>query len=139
MKVIGILLVILAVIVGILPLFTDCESQGRALTLANGKEVAMKCHWSGRAELVLAIPLLAIGVFAIFSKSAESLRNLSLISVLMGVLIILVPTTLIGVCGSAEMICNSIMKPTLILLGSLVIALGAAGVVMSMTKRQVAA
>ena len=81
-----------------------------------------------RAELVLAIPLLAMGVFLIFSKRAESLRNLSLISILIGVLIILIPTVLIGVCGSAMMICNAVMKPALILLGTLVIALGIAGV-----------
>jgi len=138
MKVIGALLVALALIVGILPFFTDCESQGRALTLANGREIPMKCHWAGRAELALAIPLLAMGVFTIFTNTADSLRNLSLTSILMGGLIILVPTTLVGVCGSAQMICNSIMKPTLILLGSLVSVLGAAGAVMSVRKRKVA-
>ena len=137
MKITGALLVVLALITAVVPFFTDCQSQGRALTLANGKEIAMKCHWTGRAELVLAIPLLAMGVFLIFSKRTESLRNLSLISIVMGVLIILVPTVLIGVCGSAMMICNAVMKPTLILLGSLVIALGVAGVLQTLQRRTV--
>ena len=139
MKVIGALLAVLALIIGVLPFFTDCASQGKQMTLANGMAMPMKCHWSGRAELALAIPLLAMGVFLIFSKSAESLRNLSLISILIGVLIILIPTTLIGVCGSAQMICNSVMKPTLILLGCLVIALGVAGVLQTLRRREVPA
>jgi hypothetical protein len=139
MKVTGALLAVLALITAVVPLFTDCQSQGRALTLADGREIAMKCHWTGRAELALAIPLLAMGLFLVFSKGTESLRSLSLTSILMGVLIILVPTVLIGVCGSAMMICNAVMKPTLILLGSLVIAGGVAGVLQTLNKGKVLA
>ena len=139
MRITGALLAVLALITGIVPFFTDCSSQGKHITLANGMTMPMKCHWSGRAELALAIPLLAMGIFLIFSRRSESLRNLSLTSILMGVLIILIPTVLIGVCGSAMMICNSVMKPTLILLGSLVIALGIAGVLQALKKERVPA
>ena len=89
MKVIGALLAVLALVTSIVPLFSDCQSQGKQMTLANGMAIPMKCHWSGRAELALAIPLLAMGVFLIFSKRTESLRNLSLTSLVTGVLIIL--------------------------------------------------
>ena len=41
----------------------------------------------------------------------------------MGAVVILLPTYLIGVCASADMLCNSIMKPTLILAGTLIIAI----------------
>ena len=139
MKVTGALMIALALVVGIVPLFTDCQSQGRSLTLANGREIPMKCHWTGLAEIALAIPLLAMGVFTIFSRRTESLRNLSLTSIVTGVLIVLLPTTLIGVCGSAQMICNSVMKPTLILLGSLIIALGAAGILQTLRRKEVPA
>jgi len=139
MKITGVLLVVLALITAIVPLFTDCQSQGRTLSLANGKEVAMKCHWTGRAELALSIPLMAMGLFMIFSRRTESLRNLSLTGIVTGVLMILIPTALIGVCGSAQMLCNSVMKPTLILLGSLVMALGAAGVVQTVRRKEVPA
>jgi hypothetical protein len=136
MKVTGALMIALALIVGIVPFFTDCQSQGRVLTLANGREIPMKCHWTGLAEIALAIPLLAMGVFLVFSKRAESMRNLSLTAVVTGVLIILLPTALIGVCGSAQMICNSVMKPTLILLGSLVIALGLVGTLRALRRKE---
>ena len=55
MKVIGGLLIALALLVAIVPMFTDCASQGRSLTLANGREIPMKCHWTGLAELALTL------------------------------------------------------------------------------------
>ena len=57
MKVIGVLMVVLALVSGILPQFTDCSSQGRAITLPNGKQIDMKCHWTARAEAAMALPL----------------------------------------------------------------------------------
>ena len=40
----GVALVVLALATAIFPQFTDCESQGKMITLANGKTVSMKCH-----------------------------------------------------------------------------------------------
>jgi hypothetical protein len=139
MKVIGALLAVLALVTAVVPFFSDCQSQGKQMTLANGMTMPMKCHWSGRAELALAIPLMAMGLFLIFSRRSESLRSLSLTSIVTGVLMVLIPTALIGVCGSAQMICNSVMKPTLILLGSLVIALGVTGGLQTLRRRTVQA
>ena len=61
MKVLGTILVVLALVIGIEPQFTECQSQGKSLALANGKTVPMKCHWTARAEWVPAIPLVAVG------------------------------------------------------------------------------
>jgi hypothetical protein len=124
MKVIGILLVILALVVGVVPQFTDCQSQGRALTLENGKTVAMKCHWTGEAELALAIPMLAVGIMMIFyAKRKDAIRVLAILGIVMGILVILIPTVLIGVCALPDMLCNSLMKPILILSGILITVL----------------
>ena len=41
--------------------------------------------------------------------------------VVLGALVILFPTVLIGVCANPSMLCNMIMKPGLVLFGSLAI------------------
>lgn len=123
MKVLGIAIIVLALITGIVPQFTDCQSQGKALTLANGKTVPMKCHWTARAEIATAVPLLAVGGVLTFARRRETRRVSALMGVVMGIFVILLPTQLIGVCSSA-MPCNLIMRPLLTLSGVLAIALG---------------
>ena len=120
MKVAAISLIILAVLIAIIPIFSDCQAAGRMITLANGKEIPMKCHWTGRAELGLALPLLTVGLTMLFSRRRESFRNLGLVGISLGIVTILLPTVLIGVCGMPDMPCHSIMEPALILMGVLV-------------------
>jgi hypothetical protein len=133
-KVAAVLIVILAILIGVIPLFTDCESQGRSLTLSDGKQVPMKCHWTGRGELVLAIPLLAVGVLMWFGRRKETQMALGILGIILGVLVILLPTLLIGVCMSADMLCNSVMKPALILMGSLVVVISLASTILSIVR-----
>lgn len=128
MKITAVLMILLALVIGIVPQFTDCQSQGRQLTLENGKTVDMKCHWAGQAELAVAAPLFLTGSLLGFSKRKETLRNLSFLSGILGIFVIALPTALIGVCANPEMICNSIMKPSLILLGSVIVGLSILGV-----------
>ena len=99
MKLAAGLLIVLALVVGVVPAYTDCQSQGRALALANGNTVPMKCHWSGLAELSLAVPLGLVGVSTAFSKRKESRRMLAILGMALGALVIAVPTVLIGVCA----------------------------------------
>jgi hypothetical protein len=96
-------------------------ANGRMLTTADGRSVPMKCHWTAIAVIGLAIPLLLIGFFNFTSKRKETLRSLNLIGLALGVLVVLFPTVLIGVCANADMPCNMIEKPTLILSGILVV------------------
>ncbi len=120
-KTMGILIIVLALAIAIVPLFTDCLANGRALTTADGRQVPMKCHWTAIAEIGLAVPLLLIGVFNLTSKRKETLRSLNSIGVALGALVVLFPTVLIGVCANPSMPCNLIEKPMLILSGILVI------------------
>lgn len=131
MKIAAVVMILLSVMIGVIPMFTDCESQGRALTLADGRQIPMKCHWTAQAETAVAVPLFATGALLTTSKKKESLRNLGILGAILGVFVILLPTALIGVCGNPDMICNSVMKPTLILTGSLVTALSLFGVAKS--------
>lgn len=120
MKVVAGLLILFSLLIGIAPQFTDCQSQGRSIELANGRTIPMKCHWTGQAEIVVAGPMLAVGGFMGFNKRKESLRALSILGIILGVFAVLIPTYLIGVCASFEMLCNSLMKPILIFSGVLV-------------------
>jgi len=131
MKIAAVAIVILALVIGILPQFTDCQSQGRALALQNGKTVPMKCHWTAIAEIAMAVPLVGVGAVTAVSKRKESRRILAGLGIVLGIFVILLPTALIGVCASADMLCNSVMKPTLILSGILIIAISLATLIKS--------
>ena len=134
MKILGIGVIVLALVVGIVPLFTDCQSQGRVLTLEGGKTVPMKCHWTGRAELVAAFPLAGLGLVTMLSRKKETGRAMGVMGVILGVFVILVPANLIGVCSMPSMLCLSVMRPTLLAAGALVIALSGIVLVRSLGK-----
>jgi hypothetical protein len=135
MKIIGAVLIVLSLVVAIAPIFTDCQSQGRAIVLENGKTIPMKCHWSGVAELVVAVPLLVLGILFLVNNNKLVIRSLSILGIVLGILIFLIPTTLIGVCASAEMLCNSVMRPILILCGILVVVASSVGLWLSFNKQ----
>ncbi len=124
MRFFGIGFVALALVAAITPLFTDCQSQGRAITLANGKTIPMKCHWTGQAELALALPLVAVGMMTTASRRRETIRALSVAGIFLGAMVLFVPSMLIGVCASNDMLCNLIMRPTLMMAGALTMGIG---------------
>jgi hypothetical protein len=120
-KFLGVVMIVLALVLAISPIFTDCESQGKVLTTAQGKTVSMKCHWTGIAEIAAAIPLALAGVYALFGRRKETMRFAAIVGAVSGVMALLLPTVLIGTCMSASMYCNVVMKP--ILLGSAILAI----------------
>ena len=133
-KILGVIIIILALIVMLVPQFTNCSAEGRTLILQNGKTVPMKCTWSARAELALGIPLLALGVLMLLSRRKETVRYLSVLGVILGVLVILIPTSIIGVCAGVDMDCHAILKPTMIVSGILIILVSLAALVLNERK-----
>jgi hypothetical protein len=131
-KTMGILMIALALVIAIVPIFTDCLANGRSLTTADGRSVPMKCHWTALAEIGLAIPLALVGILNFTSKRKETLRSLNLIGLALGALVILFPTVLIGVCANPMMECNMIEKPTLILSG--IVVMGASLVTLGTSR-----
>jgi hypothetical protein len=129
MAIIGGIFIVLALLMAIIPQFSSCQSQGNSISLPNGTTVPMKCYWTGQGELVLAIVLLVIGILLILSKKAESQKYLSIVSILLGILALSLPTFIIGVCAMPTHICNTIMKTTLLIIGPLVILNGLAGLI----------
>jgi hypothetical protein len=138
MKVLTICLAILAIIITIVPQFSDCESQGRMLTLADGRLVSMKCHWTASAEFALGIPLFAVAGALFLSRQKETHIILGSLGMILGILVILIPTELIGVCASPDMLCHSVMRPVLILTGSLVTVISLAVTIYSSMKGKTA-
>lgn len=136
MKVTAIVMILLALLIGVVPQFSDCESHGRSLTLADGRTVPMKCHWTARAEIGLAVPLMGAGIFSFRSKRKESLLTLNSLGAVLGIFVIMLPTVLVGVCANPDMICNSFMRPFLILTGSLVIALSGYGIFRALSGKE---
>ena len=133
-KILAVILIVMALLVIIVPQFTNCSADGRTLTLESGKQVAMKCAWSARAELALGIPLLVLGILLLVARLKETIRSLSILGVVLGILIILVPTSLIGVCIAADMDCNAILKPTMIVAGILTILASLAALALNERK-----
>lgn len=124
-RALGITMVVLALALAVVPTFTDCLSQGKALTTTTGAKVPMKCHWTGIAEIGAAVPLALAGIVVFFTKKKETKYTASLVGAASGTLAILFPTALIGVCANPDMTCNMIMRPTLIAAGILGIAASA--------------
>ncbi len=121
-KIFGVALLALAVVLAVVPAFTDCQSQGRSLTTTAGTKVPMKCHWTGVAELTASIPLGLVGIMTTFSRRRTSFRGLAVFGLALGVMAILLPTKLIGVCATPTMLCHTVMSPVLIGTGAVVIA-----------------
>jgi hypothetical protein len=131
MKWLGIGLVIVALAVGAIPFFNNCTAQGLFLTTAAGKQIDMKCFWTSRAALGVALPLAAVGIMLAMSKRKETQRSLAVTGGVLSAVAIALPTVLIGVCAM-EKSCKLVMQPSLILLGTVGLALSAVTLMLSM-------
>jgi hypothetical protein len=132
-KVMGGLMVLFALVLAIAPAFTDCQSHGKMLTTADGRSIAMKCHWAGIAEIAAAVPLGLAGIYAMFGRRKDTLRFAGIVGASSALMGILLPTILIGTCANPSMICNVLMRPTLLASGILALVSSAA---LIMTARE---
>jgi len=89
-------------------------------------ESPMHCYYSFMAEIGVAAVIAVAAVLSIFSKGLVIARWLSLVTAVCGVLAILYPTTLIGVCGSTTHPCHYGALPIWNLSGVGIIILSAA-------------
>ena len=126
MKMIAILLIISGIATIFIPSFYSCAAHGKSIQLLGSVNVQMKCLWTARAEIGLGVLLLTVGVFLSVSRRSESRRFLSVLALILVILIILLPTLLIGVCTTPNMSCVVLMKPILLVIGAVVGISGAA-------------
>lgn len=108
-----------------------CGDHGMSVTLANGSQIPMRCHWSERAFQGVGAMVAFIGVAMLFFRDAA--RGLSLAAAGAGVLMINIPLWLVPTCASPNMVCNLSFKPGGIIFGG-VIAL--AGLIASLSFRR---
>ena len=78
---------------------------GKMLELTTGRTVPMKCHWAGQAAIAVSIIILAAAIMAFLAK--KEYKGLMVVNAVAGILLFLVFTSLIGVCASAEMRCQT--------------------------------
>ena len=78
---------------------------GKLLDLANGKQVPMKCHWAGQAAIAICVIIIAVSLMALLAK--KEYKGLMVANAVAAVMLFLVFTSLIGVCASAEMRCQT--------------------------------
>lgn len=78
---------------------------GKLLTLTTGKEVPMRCYYTGQAAIAVAGIMLAAAVVALLCKKGH--RKLMIISIVAAVMLFLLFSSLIGVCASPEMRCHA--------------------------------
>ena len=136
MRILGAILIIVGLLTTLMPSYYTCAAEGKAIQLPGGKTVPMKCLWTARAEIGAGSMVMLVGVLLFVSRNLESRKLLSLCALSLGILIFLFPTTLIGVCANPEMPCASVMKPILLLTGSIAAALGMIGLIWSLTKTE---
>jgi hypothetical protein len=160
-KILAVLIVILGLVIIIVPQFTNCESgiehpatlnmktsdqaavqyasmDGMDATAGESASVPyrmMKCFWSARAEIMTGVPLVALGILLLFAHRKETFRVIGILTALLGVLTILIPTTVVGTCANSAMRCNTEMKPTLLISGGIAVALGIAVLVLGEMRR----
>jgi len=158
MKVLAILIVIAGLVIAVAPQYTNCEAQGGTmptattivasttlspLTTLAGMQTSvattivpkMKCLWSARGSLAVGVTLAVVGALLFFARRKETRRALSIVGALLGLSAILLPTALIGTCGSAGAVCNTTMKPIMLVAGGLAVAASVVILVVNELKR----
>ena len=128
-RITGIIIAVLGLVTALIPtlIFKVCEAM-------DGK--FMKCHWTSQTEVALGVATLVLGLLIVLSKEKAAASAYSVASAINGALVILIPTAVIGVCGSADMSCNSGTRPALIIAGSLIILAAAVNVVLYFTAKK---
>ncbi len=99
----------------------------------------MVCLWSARGGLAVGITLVLSGALLYFARRKETRRALALVAAALGVFTTLLPTSLIGTCGSSAAICNTTMKPVMLVAGGIAVAASIALLVVNELRRETAA
>lgn len=135
-KILGLAIVLIGLAVAILPQHYTCGSAGLQLTLVDGRQVPMKCTWTGRAEIAVGVPLAVVGAAMAVSRRRETKGALGVVAVALGALAIAVPTKLIGVCSMPTHTCVTVLKPAMIALGTASIVGGATMIMVSLAQKK---
>ena len=112
-------LVMLGTLVVLTPYYVFPVCQASVATAAGGT-APMKCFWSARAALGTGGLTIAAGLLLFFARYSGVRLGIALMLLPVGLLTILAPSALIGVCVTETMPCRMGTLPALSLLGLLV-------------------
>ncbi len=123
---IGALLVLLGIVIILTPwiIFPVCEQYGSYAMLQSGGKIPMPCGWTARAESGIGALIAIGGGLLIFRSTPETRQAVGIYTLAMGILVILFPTFLTGMCKMAEHPCRTLTLPALEILGIIVILVG---------------
>ena len=82
------------------------------------KDMPMACRYTARVALGLGVVIALLAIIGFFAPSRVR-AGLDIANAVLGVLVVLVPTMLVGVCRGSMMHCHMVTMPTLIVLGVL--------------------
>jgi hypothetical protein len=111
---------------GPLTIFPVCEVMGTMI---------MKCFWTARAEIGIGLIIVILGILTLVFKSPQVRLGLDIAVFLNGLLTLLIPTILIGVCAAPHESCRVLTLPALTVLSNILL-LGAIinGLILVKTK-----
>jgi hypothetical protein len=123
---IGALLVILGIVVILGPwvIFPVCEHYGSYVMTQSGTQLPMPCGWTARAESGIGALIVIAGGLLIFRSTPETRQAVGVFTIAMGILVVLFPTVITGMCRMAEHPCRTLTLPALEILGIIVILIG---------------
>ena len=84
----------------------------------------MTCGWAARAEAGVGGLIVLAGGLLILRSTPETRQTVGIFSIAMGILVVLFPTVLIGMCKVATHPCRLATLPALEILGIVVIIIG---------------
>ncbi len=84
-------------------------------------EKPMRCYYSERAELGIAIILLVTGILYFFTKTNRERLLITIATIPISIVAILIPSILIGGCAMKTMACQAESFPSIYVLSSLLI------------------
>jgi hypothetical protein len=123
---IGVLLILLGIIIILTPwvIFPVCEMHGLFAETKTGTKLPMPCGYTGRAETGIGALIVVSGGVLIARKTQDTKQVVGVFSIATGVLVILYPTVLIGMCKLADHPCRQLTIPAFEILGAAVIIIG---------------
>lgn len=126
-------IVILTIIFGILA----AVGPRTIFAVCPAGEMKMRCFDTAQWELVVGIITVLAGIGLAFVKDGKLRKVLISATAVLGLLVVLIPTVLVGVCSSSMMHCVSITRPALIVIGVLQIVAGLVTLFLEKSKSQV--
>lgn len=100
-------------------------------------EMKMACSGVPTASLIVGIILAVIGILLIVVGSKKFVSIvLGILNAIAGIIVIGIPTFIVGVCSGAHMHCHMVTRPALIIIGSITMFVGTIGVLYEALKNR---